>query len=47
MAERKGRMLHKVRDVIRLKQYSIKTEETYVMWIPQFIRFHKKTASIR
>ena len=41
MAEHKRKLLDQVRDVIRLKQYSIRTEETYVMWIPQFIRFHK------
>jgi len=41
MAERKRKLLDQVRDVIRLKHYSIRTEETYVMWMPQFIRFHK------
>jgi hypothetical protein len=41
MAERKRKLLDQVRDVIRLKHYSIRTEETYVMWISQFIRFYK------
>jgi len=42
MAERKRKLLDQVRDVIRLKHYSIRTEETYVMWIRRFILFHKK-----
>jgi len=42
MAEHKKKLLDQVRDVIRLKHYSIRTEETYVMWIRRFILFHKK-----
>jgi integron integrase len=42
MAERKRKLLDQVRDVIRLKHYSIRTEQTYVMWIRRFILFHKK-----
>jgi integron integrase len=42
MAERKRKLLDQVRDMIRLKHYSIRTEETYVMWIRRFILFHKK-----
>jgi hypothetical protein len=33
MAEGKRKLLDQDRDVIRLKHYSIRTEETYVMWI--------------
>jgi len=33
MAERKRKLLDQVRDVIRLKHYSIRTEQTYVDWI--------------
>ena len=29
-----------VRNKIRLKHYSIRTEQTYVGWINRFIRFH-------
>jgi integron integrase len=42
MVERKRKLLDQVRDVIRLKHYSIRTEEAYVTWIRRFILFHKK-----
>ena len=31
-----------MRDVIQLKHYSYRTEETYVQWIRRFILFHNK-----
>jgi integron integrase len=34
--------LDQVRDAIRLKHYSIRTEEAYVNWIRRFILFHGK-----
>ncbi len=34
--------LEKVRDAIRLKHYSIRTEQSYVYWIKRFILFHEK-----
>ncbi|MFV2057948.1 MAG: phage integrase N-terminal SAM-like domain-containing protein [Thiohalomonadales bacterium] len=36
------KLLDQVRERIRLKQYSIRTEETYVSWIQRFIFFHNK-----
>jgi hypothetical protein len=36
------KLLDKVRDAIRLKHYSIRTEQAYVGWIKRFIFFHKK-----
>jgi integron integrase len=36
------RLLDKVRQFIRLKGYSIRTEKTYVSWIKRFILFHDK-----
>ena len=36
------RLLHQVRDKIRLKHYSIRTEQAYTDWIRRFILFHKK-----
>jgi site-specific recombinase XerD len=35
-------LLEKVRDRIRLKHYSIRTEQAYVDWIRRFIVFHGK-----
>lgn len=36
------RLLDQVRDRIRLKHYSIRTEDTYVEWTRRFILFHGK-----
>ena len=36
------RLLGAVRESIRLKHYSLRTEETYVHWIRRFIYFHGK-----
>jgi integron integrase len=33
-------LFDQVRNVIRLKHYSIRTEEAYIDWIKRFIRFH-------
>ena len=34
------KLLECVRDVMRLKHYSLRTERTYCDWIKRFIRFH-------
>lgn len=36
------KLLDQVRDAIRLKHYSYRTEQTYVYWIRRFILFHNK-----
>ena len=38
----KPRLLDQVRDKLRLKHYSIRTEKSYVDWIKRFILFHHK-----
>jgi len=38
----KRKLLDRVRDVIRLKHYSIRTEQAYTEWIRRFILFHGK-----
>ncbi|MBU1486633.1 integron integrase [bacterium] len=38
----KPKLLDQVRDLIRVKHYSIRTEEAYVNWIRRFIFFHNK-----
>ena len=35
------KLLEQVRDVMRLKHYSLRTEQTYCNWIERFIRFHQ------
>jgi len=37
----KRKLLDQVRDKIRLKHYSIRTEKSYVGWIKRYIAFHK------
>src|SRR5881394_2053653 len=34
--------LDQVREVIRMKRYSIRTEQSYVEWIKRYIFFHNK-----
>lgn len=36
------RLLDQVREAIRVRHYSIRTEEAYVIWTRQFILFHGK-----
>ena len=36
------KLLDQVRDRIRTKHYSIRTEQTYIDWIKRFILFHDK-----
>jgi integron integrase len=42
MVERPKKLLDQVRDAIRLKHYSYRTEQTYVDWIHRFVLFHNK-----
>jgi site-specific recombinase XerD len=36
------RLLDQVRDLLRVKHYSLRTEQAYVDWIKRFILFHNK-----
>jgi len=38
--KRRSRFLEKVRDAIRVRHYSVRTEKSYTNWIVRFIRFH-------
>lgn len=42
MESRPRKLLDQVRDAIRLKRYSYRTEQTYVGWIRRYIIFHSK-----
>ena len=35
-----GRLLEQVREHLRVKHYSIRTEASYIEWIRRFIHFH-------
>lgn len=39
----KSALLEKVRQEIRLRGYSVRTEKTYLIWIRRYIRFHNTT----
>ena len=41
MALRPKKLLDQVRETLRSKHYSIRTEESYVDWITRYIRFHQ------
>ena len=36
------KLLDQVQDTLRLKHYSIRTEQAYIHWIKRFILFHHK-----
>ena len=38
----KRKLLDQVRDTIRRKHYSVRTEATYIDWIKRYIFFHQK-----
>jgi hypothetical protein len=40
--ESKIRLLDQMRNVLRLKHMSFRTEEAYIHWIKRFILFHDK-----
>lgn len=42
MEPRPKKLLDQVRDAIRLKHYSYRTEQSYVAWIRRYILFHHK-----
>jgi len=39
------KLFNRVRDAIRVRHYSRRTEEEYVHWIRRYIVFHKKVHS--
>lgn len=39
----KPKLLDRVRERIRAKNYSIRTEEAYISWIKRYVLFHQKT----
>ncbi|CAG0943030.1 Tyrosine recombinase XerD [Candidatus Brocadiaceae bacterium] len=42
MSDKPKKLLEQVRDLIRLKHYSIRTEQTYLSWMKRYILFHNK-----
>jgi hypothetical protein len=44
IANPKSKLLDRVREVLRVKQYSLRTEEAYVQWVRRFLKFHRDGA---
>jgi Phage integrase, N-terminal SAM-like domain len=44
-SSQKPKLLDQVRQAIRVRHYSLRTEEAYVQWIKRFILFHNKRHS--
>lgn len=42
MSSQTPRLLDRVRDALRRKHYSLRTEEAYVGWVRRFVLFHHK-----
>jgi Phage integrase, N-terminal SAM-like domain len=42
MQSQSPKLLEQVRNTIRLKHYSDRTEQSYIQWIKRFILFHNK-----
>ena len=40
--EHKPRLLDRVRELLRVRHYSIRTEQAYLQWIRRFILFNDK-----
>src|SRR5712691_8429690 len=40
--ERRPKLLDQVREAIRVRHYSLRTEEAYIHWVERFILFHEK-----
>jgi len=40
----KAKILDQVREVLRLRHYSIRTEQSYCDWIRRYIKFHHMTS---
>jgi integron integrase len=44
IANQKSTLLEQVREVLRVKHYSLRTEETYLQWVKRFLKFHRDDA---
>jgi len=40
--DKRPKLLDQVRQIIRVKHYSMRTEESYISWIKRFIFYHNK-----
>ena len=41
IANPKAKLLDQLREVLRVKHYSLRTEEAYVLWARRYVQFHR------
>jgi len=41
IANPKSKLLDQLREVLRVKHYSLRTEEAYSQWVRRFLKFHR------
>gem|GEM_PF-2566974 len=44
MANPKSKLLDQLREVMRVKHYSLRTEEAYGQWVRRYLKFHRDAA---
>ena len=44
IANPKSKLLDQLREVMRVKHYSLRTEEAYAQWVRRFLKFHRNQA---
>ena len=44
VANPKSKLLDQLREVLRVKHYSLRTEEAYGQWVRRFLKFHRDAA---
>ena len=44
IASPKSKLLDQLREVLRVKHYSLRTEEAYGQWVRRYLRFHREAA---
>ncbi len=45
-ANPKSKLLDQLREVLRIKHYSLRTEEAYGQWVRRFLKFHRDQAGV-
>jgi len=46
IANPKSKLLDQMREVLRVKHLSLRTEESYVQWVRRFLKFHRNQAGV-
>ncbi len=41
------KLLDQVRHALRVRRFALRTEECYVRWVEQYVRFHKRPDGFR